>query len=218
MSSGSSPALTATFPSPTSPSPLRGRRSRRTAPSRTRATPTLRGSGLPVLVVNGSDDIVVPTVNSYILQQFLPDAELILYPDANHGAHFQYPERFARHTRIILDPGTEEKTMTTTREPKIPGPEHPITIKPAGVRVVPRVGAQIVADTTRALTMRDASYYSIAASRGSRWSSVSGNEYRRFSGRPRRCGLRSARPEVSAAPAVASVAAGRPGCAVTEPE
>jgi len=55
-------------------------------------------------------------------------------------------------------PGTEEKTMITTREPKIPGPEHPITIEPAGVRVVARVGAQIVADTTRALTMREASY------------------------------------------------------------
>jgi uncharacterized protein (DUF427 family) len=55
-------------------------------------------------------------------------------------------------------PGTEEKTMTTTREPKIPGPEHPITIEAAGVRVVARVGAQIVADTTRALTMREASY------------------------------------------------------------
>ena len=48
--------------------------------------------------------------------------------------------------------------MTTTREPKILGPEHPITIEPAGVRVVARVGAQIVADTTRALTMREASY------------------------------------------------------------
>jgi uncharacterized protein (DUF427 family) len=48
--------------------------------------------------------------------------------------------------------------MITTREPKIPGPEHPITIEPAGVRVVACVGAQIVADTTRALTMREASY------------------------------------------------------------
>ncbi len=48
--------------------------------------------------------------------------------------------------------------MTTTREPKIPGPEHPITIEPTGTRVVARVGAQIVADTTRALTLREASY------------------------------------------------------------
>jgi pimeloyl-ACP methyl ester carboxylesterase len=63
----------------------------------------LKGLELPVLVVNGSDDIVIPTINSYILQQFLPDAELILYPDANHGSHFQYPELFVSHTRIFLD-------------------------------------------------------------------------------------------------------------------
>jgi pimeloyl-ACP methyl ester carboxylesterase len=63
----------------------------------------LKGLRLPVLVVNGSDDIVIPTINSYILQQFLPDAELILYPDASHGAHFQYPGLFVRHARIFLD-------------------------------------------------------------------------------------------------------------------
>jgi pimeloyl-ACP methyl ester carboxylesterase len=63
----------------------------------------LKGLGLPVLVVNGTDDIVIPTINSYILQQFLPNAELILYPDANHGSHFQYPGLFARHARMFLD-------------------------------------------------------------------------------------------------------------------
>jgi pimeloyl-ACP methyl ester carboxylesterase len=63
----------------------------------------LEGLRLPVLVVNGTNDIIITTINSYILQQFLPNAELILYPDANHGAHFQYPELFARHARIFLD-------------------------------------------------------------------------------------------------------------------
>jgi pimeloyl-ACP methyl ester carboxylesterase len=47
------------------------------------------------LVVNGKDDIMVPTINSYILQQHLPDARLILYPDSGHGSHFQFPEEFA---------------------------------------------------------------------------------------------------------------------------
>jgi pimeloyl-ACP methyl ester carboxylesterase len=33
----------------------------------------LNGLRLPVLVVNGTEDIVIPTINSYILQQFLPN-------------------------------------------------------------------------------------------------------------------------------------------------
>lgn len=41
---------------------------------------------------------------------------------------------------------------------KIPGPDHPITITPTGQRVRVRVGGQLVADTTRALTLREASY------------------------------------------------------------
>jgi uncharacterized protein (DUF427 family) len=48
--------------------------------------------------------------------------------------------------------------MTTTREPKIPGPDHPITVEPSDLHVVVRVGTQVVADTTRALTLREASY------------------------------------------------------------
>ena len=48
----------------------------------------------PTLIVQGSNDIIVPTVNSYVLQQNLPNAELIVYPDANHGSLYQYPELF----------------------------------------------------------------------------------------------------------------------------
>ncbi len=62
----------------------------------------LKGLTMPVLVVNGTTDIVIPTINSYILQQFVPNAELVLYPDANHGAHYQYPERFTGYTREFL--------------------------------------------------------------------------------------------------------------------
>jgi pimeloyl-ACP methyl ester carboxylesterase len=63
----------------------------------------LKNIRVPVLVVNGTYDTIVPTINSYILQQFLPDAELIIYPDANHGSHFQYPDRFVTHAKLFLD-------------------------------------------------------------------------------------------------------------------
>jgi len=63
----------------------------------------LNGISQPTLVVNGSNDIVVPTVNSYILQQNLPNAELILFPDSNHGSHFQFTERFNRYVTDFLD-------------------------------------------------------------------------------------------------------------------
>jgi pimeloyl-ACP methyl ester carboxylesterase len=57
----------------------------------------------PALVVNGSHDIVIPTINSYHLYQHLPDAELMLLPDSGHGAHFQYVERFVRRVTDFLD-------------------------------------------------------------------------------------------------------------------
>jgi pimeloyl-ACP methyl ester carboxylesterase len=63
----------------------------------------LKGILHPALVVNGSNDIVVATVNSYILQQNLPNAELILFPDSNHGSHFQFTESFIEYVTSFID-------------------------------------------------------------------------------------------------------------------
>jgi len=57
----------------------------------------------PTLVVNGSNDVIIYTVNSFILQQNLPNAQLILYPDANHGSQYQYPELFVEHATLFLN-------------------------------------------------------------------------------------------------------------------
>lgn len=39
-----------------------------------------------------------------------------------------------------------------------PGPDHPITVEPTGSRVVVRAGGRVIADTGRALTLREADY------------------------------------------------------------
>jgi pimeloyl-ACP methyl ester carboxylesterase len=57
----------------------------------------------PTLVVNGSSDVIIYPINSFILQQNIPNAQLILYPDSNHGSHYQYPELFVRHASMFLD-------------------------------------------------------------------------------------------------------------------
>ena len=57
----------------------------------------------PALVVQGNNDVIVPTVNSYVLQQKLPNAQLIIYPDANHGSFYQYPDLFLKHATLFLD-------------------------------------------------------------------------------------------------------------------
>ena len=63
----------------------------------------LKDLHLPTLIVQGNNDVIIPTVNSYVLQQKLPNAQLILYPDANHGSFYQYPELFVKHATLFLD-------------------------------------------------------------------------------------------------------------------
>jgi hypothetical protein len=46
--------------------------------------------------------VIIYSINSWILQQNIPNAQLIIYPDANHGSQYQYPERFVRHVSMFL--------------------------------------------------------------------------------------------------------------------
>ncbi|KAH6616871.1 Alpha/Beta hydrolase protein [Boeremia exigua] len=55
------------------------------------------------LVTNGANDVMAPTVDSYILQQQLPRAELHIYPDSGHGHLFQFPELYARNLETFLE-------------------------------------------------------------------------------------------------------------------
>ncbi|WP_239700304.1 alpha/beta hydrolase [Mammaliicoccus sp. D-M17] len=57
----------------------------------------------PTLVINGDNDIMVPTENSFMLSQNISDAQLIIYPNAGHGHLFQHPVRFANHVNTFLN-------------------------------------------------------------------------------------------------------------------
>ncbi|WP_349741024.1 alpha/beta fold hydrolase [Roseateles cavernae] len=48
----------------------------------------------PVLVANGDSDRMVPSQNTYDLARRLPNSELLIYPDAGHGAVFQFHADF----------------------------------------------------------------------------------------------------------------------------
>jgi pimeloyl-ACP methyl ester carboxylesterase len=57
----------------------------------------------PTLVVHGSKDVVVMPINAFLLAQHLPNAQLIMYPDASHGAQSQHADVFLEHVRLFLD-------------------------------------------------------------------------------------------------------------------
>jgi pimeloyl-ACP methyl ester carboxylesterase len=56
----------------------------------------------PVLVVNGDDDTMLPTISSFHLSRLLPDAQLSVYPDSGHGGIFQHHDLFVAQALDFL--------------------------------------------------------------------------------------------------------------------
>ncbi len=56
----------------------------------------------PVLVANGDDDVMAPTINSFELARRLPNATLSIFPDASHGGIFQYHDIFVQQALAFL--------------------------------------------------------------------------------------------------------------------
>ena len=66
---------------------------------------TLKRITHPTLIVHGNKDIVVIPINAFILEEHLPNAQLIMYPDSSHGAFYQHRKAFPEHVKIFLSDG-----------------------------------------------------------------------------------------------------------------
>lgn len=57
---------------------------------------------IPVLVINGDNDRMIPTPNTYDLAKRLPNSTLVIYPDAGHGGIFQFYADFVPKANAFL--------------------------------------------------------------------------------------------------------------------
>jgi pimeloyl-ACP methyl ester carboxylesterase len=67
----------------------------------------LKGIRHPTLVVQGFKDEMIPVRNSYWLAENLPNAVLLVYPDAGHGSLFQYADSFTKQAVAFLSSDSE---------------------------------------------------------------------------------------------------------------
>jgi pimeloyl-ACP methyl ester carboxylesterase len=46
---------------------------------------------------------MIPTYVSFLVQQRVPNGQLIVYPDSGHGFLYQYASLFAKHVLLFLE-------------------------------------------------------------------------------------------------------------------
>jgi pimeloyl-ACP methyl ester carboxylesterase len=63
----------------------------------------LKTTTLPILHIGGDHDIALPVDNWYALNGQLPTVQLITYPRAGHGPHFQHPETAAKQIAAFVN-------------------------------------------------------------------------------------------------------------------
>ena len=62
----------------------------------------LTGIKSPTLIIQGDNDLMIPTKLSHLLVGLIPDAQIRIYPDAAHGFLFQYPAEVAADVNAFL--------------------------------------------------------------------------------------------------------------------
>ncbi|KAL7933156.1 Alpha/Beta hydrolase protein [Trichoderma chlorosporum] len=72
-------------------------------PEKIDAYDRLSDLNIPVLVMNGDDDLLVPSSRSWELAKKIPNSQLIIYPKGGHGFLYQYAKLTAAHVNMFLD-------------------------------------------------------------------------------------------------------------------
>ncbi len=62
----------------------------------------LTGINRPTLVIQGDDDLMIPTKLSHLMAGLIPDAQIRIYPDSAHGFLFQHPAQVAADVNAFL--------------------------------------------------------------------------------------------------------------------
>ena len=62
----------------------------------------LTGIKSPTLIIQGDNDLMIPTKLSHLMAGLIPDAQIRIYPDAAHGFLFQYPTEVAADVNAFL--------------------------------------------------------------------------------------------------------------------
>jgi pimeloyl-ACP methyl ester carboxylesterase len=62
----------------------------------------LTGIQSPTLIVQGDNDLMIPSKLSHLMAGLIPDARIRIYPDAAHGFLFQYPTEVAAEANAFL--------------------------------------------------------------------------------------------------------------------
>jgi pimeloyl-ACP methyl ester carboxylesterase len=62
----------------------------------------LTGIQTPTLIIQGDNDLMIPTKLSHLMAGLIPDAQIRIYPDAAHGFLFQYPAEVASEVGTFL--------------------------------------------------------------------------------------------------------------------
>jgi pimeloyl-ACP methyl ester carboxylesterase len=62
----------------------------------------LTGISCRTLIIQGDNDLMIPTKVSHLMAGLIPDAQIRIYPDAAHGFLFQYPTEVAAQVNAFL--------------------------------------------------------------------------------------------------------------------